>query len=466
MKIKLAKSEIVHFIGIGGIGMSGLALVMKRMGFKVQGSDINLNKNIERLKQDKIKIFIGHEKNNISKATIIVTSSAVKNNNIEIVSAKERNLPIYKRGDMLGHITSLTKNIVVVGSHGKTTTTSLVASILSSSNLDPTIINGGVLKSSNNSARLGKSNWSIVELDESDGSFLKVQPTYSIITNIDREHMDYYKSMDKLLNLFIEYTNRVPSFGKSFICIDDKNNLKLIKSLKIKNFLTYGINKKSNFYINNIIQSKNYSLFNLKIKLPGKKIFSINKIKIPIIGLHNIRNAAAAIAVSVSLGIPIDKIKNGLKKFKGVQRRFNKIFDYRGTSFFDDYAHHPTEIKEVLNGVKKSFLNKKVISIFQPHRISRLNDLSNDFSKSFKNSDQVLLCPVYKAGEKIKLKFKYEKFARDISKNSKALVIMVNQKQDLVNFFKNNLKGNEIVIGMGAGSISGWLKELKNFLKQ
>ena len=175
MKIKLAKSESIHFIGIGGIGMSGLALVMKRMGFKVQGSDINLNKNTERLKQDKIKIFIGHEKNNISKATIIVTSSAVKKNNIEIVSAKERNLPIYKRGDMLGHITSLTKNIVVVGSHGKTTTTSLVASILSSSNLDPTIINGGVLKSSNNSARLGKSNWSIVELDESDGSFLSIR---------------------------------------------------------------------------------------------------------------------------------------------------------------------------------------------------------------------------------------------------------------------------------------------------
>ena len=460
MKIKLAKSEIVHFIGIGGIGMSGLALVMKRMGFKVQGSDINLNKNIERLKQDKIKIFIGHEKNNISKATIIVTSSAVKNNNIEIVSAKERNLPIYKRGDMLGHITSLTKNIVVVGSHGKTTTTSLVASILSSSNLDPTIINGGVLKSSNNSARLGKSNWSIVELDESDGSFLKVQPTYSIITNIDREHMDYYKSMDKLLNLFIEYTNRVPSFGKSFICIDDKNNLKLIKSLKIKNFLTYGINKKSNFYINNIIQSKNYSLFNLKIKLPGKKIFSINKIKIPIIGLYNIRNAAAAIAVSVSLGIPIDKIKNGLKKFKGVQRRFNKIFDYRGTSFFDDYAHHPTEIKEVLNGVKKAYTTEKIVCIFQPHRISRLNDLKSEFTKCFIKADEVILCPVFTAGENIKLNFNYEIFAKQIVNNSKVRLHFIKDKINLARFIKQNIYGNKIVIGMGAGSISNWMKEL------
>ena len=230
MKIKLAKSEVIHFVGIGGIGMSGLALVMSRMGFEVQGSDISINKNIERLKNNKIKIFIGHEKINISRATIIVISSAVKKNNIEVISAKARSLPVYKRGDMLGHITSLTKNIVVVGSHGKTTTTSLVASILSSSNLDPTIINGGVLKSSNNSARLGKSNWSIVELDESDGSFLKVQPTYSIITNIDREHMDYYKSMNKLLYLFVEYVNRVPPFGKSFICIDDINNCLLYTS--------------------------------------------------------------------------------------------------------------------------------------------------------------------------------------------------------------------------------------------
>ena len=365
MKIKLAKSEVIHFVGIGGIGMSGLALVMSRMGFEVQGSDINLNKNIERLRQNRIKIFIGHEKINISGATIIVISSAVEKNNIEVISAKERSLPIYKRGDMLGHITSLTKNIVVVGSHGKTTTTSLVSSILSSSNLDPTIINGGVLKSSNNSARLGKSNWSIVELDESDGSFLKVQPTYSIITNIDREHMDYYKSMNKLLNLFVEYINSVPPFGKSFICIDDKNNLKLIKSIKAKNFLTYGTSKKSNFCISKVVQSRNFSLFNLTIRSPGKKIFSIKKIKIPLIGLHNIRNATASIAVSLSLGIPIDIIKNGLKKFKGVQRRFNKIFDYKGSSFFDDYAHHPTEIKEVLNGVKKVYSNYEKICVLR-----------------------------------------------------------------------------------------------------
>ena len=460
MKIKLAKSEVIHFVGIGGIGMSGLALVMSRMGFEVQGSDINLNKNIERLRQDRIKIFIGHEKINISRATIIVISSAVKKNNIEVISARERSLPIYKRGDMLGHITSLTKNIVVVGSHGKTTTTSLVSSILSSSNLDPTIINGGVLKSSNNSARLGKSNWSIVELDESDGSFLKVQPTYSIITNIDREHMDYYKSMNKLLNLFVEYINSVPPFGKSFICIDDKNNLKLIKSIKAKNFLTYGTSKKSNFCISKVVQSRNFSLFNLTIRSPGKKIFSIKKIKIPLIGLHNIRNATASIAVSLSLGIPIDIIKNGLKKFKGVQRRFNKIFDYKGSSFFDDYAHHPTEIKEVLNGVKSAYPSEKIVCIFQPHRISRLNDLKLEFVKCFKKADEVILCPIFTAGENIKLNFTYESFAKQIAVESKVKLYLIKDKRNLAKFVKHNIYGNKIVIGMGAGSISNWIKEL------
>ncbi len=222
MKIELAKSEIIHFIGIGGIGMSGLALIMQNMGFKVQGSDISNNKNIERLRKNKIKIIIGHKKININKATILVISSAIKNNNPEIKEAKKKNLPVYKRGDMLGHITSLSKNITVVGSHGKTTTTSLISSIFSQTNLDPTIINGGVLNSFGNSARFGKSKWSILELDESDGSFTKVLPTYSIITNIDREHMDFYKSMNNLFEKFEKFLEKVPSFGKSIICIDDK----------------------------------------------------------------------------------------------------------------------------------------------------------------------------------------------------------------------------------------------------
>ena len=279
MKIELAKTEIIHFIGIGGIGMSGLALIMKGMGFKIQGSDISFSKNIERLKKNKIKVIIGHQKKNIEKATILVISSAIKNNNSEILEAKRKLLPIYKRGDMLAHIVLLTKNIVVAGSHGKTTTTSLVAGIFSKAKLDPTVINGGVLNSFNNSAKLGKSNWSIVESDESDGSFIKVPPTYLIITNIDREHMDYYKTMDKLKKLFIDFIEKVPSFGKSFICIDDKNNNEIIKKIKIKNFYTYGTNIKSQFRIKNIIQSRDFSEFNIDIRLPGKKKYNNKECK-------------------------------------------------------------------------------------------------------------------------------------------------------------------------------------------
>ena len=465
MKIELAKTEIIHFVGIGGIGMSGLSLIMKGMGFNVQGSDINNNKNIDRLKKNKIKISIKHKKKNIEKATILVVSSAIKKNNPELIEARKKQVPIYKRGEMLAHIVSLTKNIVVTGSHGKTTTTSLIASIFSKTKLDPTIINGGVLNSLKNSAKLGKSDWCILEADESDGSFVHVSPTYSIITNIDREHMDFYKSMNDLKNLFLKFVNKVPSFGKSFICIDDKNNFELLKKIKIKNYYTYGTNSKSQFHIKNIRQEKFFSEFDLSIKLPGKKNTLIKKIKIPLLGVHNIRNSTAAAAVASTIGISKKIIKKGLKEFKGVQRRFNKIFTYRETNFYDDYAHHPTEIMELLNGVRAAYKESKIICIFQPHRISRLKDLKKEFSLSFKKADSVILCPVYTAGEKLKLGFNYKDFAKEIITKSNVNVYLVDNQYQLAKFIKNNIYGKKIVIGMGAGSISSWMKQLPKLIK-
>tara|TARA_B110000261_G_scaffold9536_1_gene9553 strand:+ start:489 stop:1883 length:1395 start_codon:yes stop_codon:yes gene_type:complete len=464
MKIELAKTEIIHFVGIGGIGMSGLSLIMKGMGFKVKGSDISNNKNIERLKKNKIKISITHAKTNIKNATILVVSSAIKKNNPELIEARKNGLPIYKRGEMLAHIVSLTKNIVVTGSHGKTTTTSLLAAIFSKTKLDPTIINGGVLNSLNNSAKLGKSDWCILEADESDGSFIHIPPTYSIVTNIDREHMDYYKSMDDLKSLFISFINKVPSFGKSFICIDDRSNVELLKKIKTKNYHTYGTNSKSQFHIKNIKLTKEYSEYDLAIKLPGKKNTTINKIKIPLLGLHNIRNATAAASVASTIGIPKEIIKKGLKDFKGVQRRFNKIFTYRETSFYDDYAHHPTEIKEILNGIRAAYKKDEIICVFQPHRISRLKDLKKEFTQSFKKADIVILCPVYTAGEKIKLGFSYNNFAREIIKNSKVKLFLINDKYQLAKLIKQTIYGKKIVIGMGAGTISGWMKELPKLI--
>jgi len=464
MKIELAKTEVIHFIGIGGIGMSGLALIMKSMDFNVQGSDVVINKNIERLKKDKVKVKIKHSKENIISATIVVISSAIKKNNVELIEARKKNLPIYKRGEMLANIVSLTKNIVVTGSHGKTTTTSLLASIFSKTKLDPTIINGGVLNAIKSSAKLGKSNWCILEADESDGSFIHVPPTYSIVTNLDREHMDYYNSMNDLKNLFIKFINKVPSFGKSFICIDDKNNNDLLKKIKTKNFYTYGVNSKSQFYIKNIKQLKEFSEYDLAINLPGKKKMIINKIKIPLLGIHNIRNSTAAAAVALTIGISKNIIKKGLKEFKGVQRRFNKIFTYRETDFYDDYAHHPTEIKEVLNGIRAAYKTEEVICVFEPHRISRLKDLKKEFTFSFTKADTVILCPVYTAGEKMKLGFNYKNFAKEIIKNSKVKLFMVDDQNQLAKFIKISIYGKKIVVGMGAGTISAWMKELPNLI--
>ena len=464
MKIELAKTEIIHFVGIGGIGMSGLALIMRRMGFNVQGSDVYINKNVERLKKDKIKVNIKHKKKNIINATIVVVSSAIKKNNPELIEAKKKQLPIYKRGEMLANIVSLTKNIVVTGSHGKTTTTSLLAAIFSKTKLDPTIINGGVLNAIKSTAKLGKSDWCILEADESDGSFIYVPPTYSIVTNIDREHMDYYNSMNDLKNLFIKFINKVPSFGKSFICIDNKNNRDLLKKIKIKNFYTYGINSNAQFRIKNIKQTKNFSEYDLAINLPGKKDTVIKTIKIPLLGIHNILNSTAAAAVGLTIGISKKIIKNGLKEFKGVQRRFNKIFTYRETNFYDDYAHHPTEIKEVLNGVRAAYKKEEVICVFQPHRISRLKDLKKEFSSSFKKADIVILCPVYAAGEKIKLGFDYNSFAKSIIRNSKVKLFMIQNQYELAKLIKNTIYGKKIVIGMGAGSISAWMRELPSLI--
>jgi len=465
MKIKLAKSELIHFVGIGGIGMSGLALIMKDLGFKVQGSDISNNKNIERVKQKKIKVFIGHKKQNIEKSTILVISSAIKKNNPELLLAKQRKTPVYKRGEMLANVVSLMKNIVVAGSHGKTTTTSLISSIFTHAKIDPTVINGGVLNSFSGSAKLGKSNWCILESDESDGSFTKIPQTYSIVTNIDKEHLDFYKSIEILKKNFINFIEKTPSFGKTFICLDDNINIDVIKKIKNLNYNTYGTNKLSNFKILNIIQNENYSKFDIRINLPGTKINFIKNIKIPLIGLHNIRNSTAAAAVAFSVGIPNKIIKKGLEKFSGVQRRFTKVFSFENVPFFDDYAHHPTEITEVLNGVKEVYKNKEIICVFQPHRISRLKNLHEEFSRSFKKADTVILCPIYKAGENIKLGFSFDSFAKKVIKNSRVKLILIQSNSDLIKYVKQNIYGNKIVIGMGAGSISNWIREIPKYIK-
>ena len=460
-KIKINLNQKIHFVGIGGIGMSGLAQIMKNMGFKIQGSDMMNSKNIERCKKIGIKIFRSHKRENIKNISILVKSSAIKNNNPEIKEAKEKKISILKRAQMLAHVVSLKTNIVVTGSHGKTTTTSLISNILSSAKFDPTIINGGIINSFKSNARLGKGNWAVLEADESDGSFLNFPINYSVVTNIDKEHMEFYKNFTNLKKSFLKFLNKTPLIGKSFVCIDNTEIKELIKKLKNKNFFSYGFSKKANFQILEPLYKKDHSIFDLKISIPGEKTKIIKKIRLNLIGSHNILNSVAAISLCLHIGINIKIIKKSLKSFSGIQRRLTKLFTLKNREFFDDYAHHPTEIKSVLKSLKITSNKRKIISVFQPHRYSRLRLLKKDFSSSFKDSDLVVLCPVYAAGEKIDRKYNSFDFAKSITKHSKVQVVIVNNQKDLNNFFKKNLIENEIVICMGAGSISKWLREMK-----
>jgi len=460
-KINIGQKENIHFIGIGGIGMSGLAQVMKNMGFKIQGSDQSRNKSTSNCSKVGIKVFIGHSKMNVKTATIIVKSSAIKDNNVEVKQARTKRIPIYSRADVLADVVSLKKNIIITGSHGKTTTTSLVAKILSDQKLDPTIINGGVINSFNSNAKLGKGDWAILEADESDGSFLKLPINYSIVTNIDYEHIDYYKSYKNLEDAFIQFINKTPPIGKCLICLDNKNIKKILTKIKNKNILTYGLNNKANFKVVNIRYSVTHSTFDLHFKNSNNKKTVIKNINLKLMGEHNVLNATAAVAVCINLGVSVNIIKKALKNFSGVQRRMTKIFTKNKNEFFDDYAHHPTEICSILDGVKKVYQKRKIITVFEPHRYSRVVSLKKEFSKSFIKSDLVLICPLYAAGEKNKLSFDLLSFTKLISRNSKTQVIIVNNQKELSNFFRKNLISNEIIIGMGAGSISRWMRELK-----
>ena len=460
-RINIGKKEIIHFVGIGGIGMSGLAQIMKTMGFNVQGSDLFKNKNTENCKRLGIKIILGHSKKNVSNATIVVKSTAIKNNNVELIESRAKRLPVYERAEMLANIVALKKNIIITGSHGKTTTTSLIGKILSEARLDPTIINGGVINSIKSNAKFGKGEWTVLEADESDGSFLKLPINYSVVTNLDNEHLDFYKNFNNLKNAFVKFINKTPPIGKTIICLDDLNLKNILKKIKTKNYLTYGFNKNADFQILNTKYEKKYSKFDLKFKDHKSKKIIIKNIVLNLIGKHNVLNSTAAIIICLNLGIQIKTIKKSLTMFSGVQRRLTKIFDINGKEFYDDYAHHPTEILSVLMGLRQVYKNRKIISIFQPHRYSRLKSLKKEFASSFSMSDLVLLCPIYAAGEKKDLSYNQDSLAKLISQNSKTQVVIIKNQLDVKKYLNKCLVGNEIVIGMGAGSISKWMRELK-----
>ena len=448
----LNKTDIIHIIGIGGIGMSGIAEIMSKMGYRVQGSDANKSNNTKRLEKKNIKVFIGHKKSNVKRANIVFFSTAIKNSNIEMISARENNIPTLPRFKILSHLMRLKKGIAISGSHGKTTTTTMVSSIFMHQNLKPTIINGGIINEIGTNTKLGTGEWMVVEADESDGTFLKLPATISAITNIDKEHLDYYKSFSILKKSFKKFITQVPFYGFSVVCNDDPYLKKLITDIKSTSIIKYGFSKNSDIRALNVRVKNDSVVFDVENNLVKNNKKIIKNYQLPMLGSYNILNALVGIAISLKLKLPQQKTKKALKNFDGVARRFTKIDRINNNLFIDDYAHHPTEIDSVLSAAKQSKSLNNIIAVFQPHRYSRVLTLKKEFSKCFKKANTVLVLDIYAAGEKNYTSFKIKTLVNLIRNNSKTDTHYI-ESIDLVSKFLNAGKRN-LVIFMGAGDIS------------
>jgi len=456
---------IIHFIGIGGIGMSGIAEILCQSGYHVQGSDLNQSNNTNRLKKLGIKVYIGQKKSNIIDAKIIVVSTAISERNEEFIAAKKMFLPIVHRSEMLGELMRLKQSIAIAGTHGKTTTTSLIAKMIEENGMDPTIINGGIISSLDSNARLGKGEWMVVEADESDGSFSKLNPTAAIITNIDLEHLDYHKNEDNLENAFYNFVSSIPFYGFVCLCIDNPRTQRLISKLENKKVITYGMSANADIRATNI-SYKNYRMnFSLNIKNNKKFEEKIYKIEFSMIGMHNIQNALATIATGIELKIPITKIKNTLKNFTGVQRRFQKVGKFKNITIIDDYGHHPVEINSALSAARFLAPESKIIAIFQPHRYSRLRDLFNDFCSCFNNADHVFLLDVYAAGEKSIKNFESSNLEEGLANYGHKNVLYIQDQKILAKNILKIIQPNDLIICLGAGSITKIANSLEEELK-
>ena len=452
----------IYFIGIGGIGMSGIAEVLVNLGFQVTGSDISENLNITRLRKLGIKINIGHSKHNINSASIVVISSAIGNDNVELIEARNKRVPVVKRAEMLAELMRFKNTIAVAGTHGKTTTTSLMATILEKVNYDPTVINGGIINSYNSNAKLGRSDWMVVEADESDGSFLKLPATYVIVTNIDAEHIDYYKSFRELKNAFKKFINNIPFYGVAIICIDNPTIQSIISEIDDKKIITYGLSPQADFRATNIVFKNSKTFFTLEIS--PKKDASAKKIEnmvsnIP--GIHNVQNILAVCSMSVELGIELDEIKLALEGFEGVNRRFSLIRNYRGIKIFDDYGHHPIEIKATLSAAR-AITKDKVVAIVQPHRFTRLKLLFEDFTSAFNDADIVFITEIYSAGELNHYDLtNYSLINALIAAGHKDVRIF--EDEELKKLIEKKLENGDLVVFLGAGDISS---KAKLFVKE
>jgi UDP-N-acetylmuramate--alanine ligase len=441
------KKYHIHFVGIGGIGMSGIAELLLNLGYKVSGSDVKSSDITDRLKELGGAIFKGHAAENIKGADVVVVSSAIDPDNPEVQAAGQSSIPVIPRAEMLAELMRLKYSIAIAGAHGKTSTTSIVASVLAEGGLDPTVVIGGKLKSIGSNAVLGEGDFIVAEADESDGSFLKFSPTIAVVTNIDKEHLDFYADLDAIKTVFLSFLDRIPFYGLAVLCLDNEPIQELIPRMK-KRYTTYGMSSQADFQIRDVEFGQQKSRFNVYHR--GNKMGMID-LNLP--GIHNVYNATASIAVGVELNIAFDQIKRALETVEGVQRRLEIKGESNGVTVIDDYGHHPTEIKVTLETIEENWPDRRKVVVFQPHRYSRTRALFDEFSRAFYQSDVLVVLPIYAASEKKIEGVTSQNLCEAIKAHGHKEVIHTDGFKAALSHLKQTLQPGDVLLTLGAGDV-------------
>jgi UDP-N-acetylmuramate--alanine ligase len=455
----------IHFIGIGGIGMSGIAEIMHNFGYKVQGSDASDNANIQRLRAMGIDVVIGHDAMNLKSVSIVVYSSAVKPGNVELETARGLQLPLVRRAEMLAEIMRLKNCVAVAGTNGKTTTTTLIAALVDAGGLDPTIVNGGIINQYGTNARLGAGDWVIVEADESDGTFLRLPATVSVVTNIDPDHLDYFGTFDRMKEAFQRFVENVPFYGFAVLCLDHPEVQAMVGRIEDRRLITYGVSPQADVRATNISFSEGASHFDvIVLNRHTLEETRMEKICLPMPGEHNVQNALAAITVARELGVADEKIRTALKNFEGVKRRFTRVGEWNGSAIIDDYGHNPFKIAAALKAARQAYMGP-VIAVVQPHRYTRLRDTFEQFATCLNDADVAIIAPVYAAGEQPIEGINRDTYVESLRSHGHRNVLTVDGEADLAVTVAPFVKAGGAVVMLGAGSISSWAANLESALK-
>jgi UDP-N-acetylmuramate--alanine ligase len=455
----------IHFVGIGGIGMSGIAEVMHNLGYSVQGSDIAEGYVVEGLRKRGIKVMIGHAGENVGEAAVVVTSTAVKRDNPEVAAALEARIPVVRRAEMLAELMRLKNTVAVAGTHGKTTTTSMIASLLDAGGIDPTVINGGIINSYGSNARLGASDWMVVEADESDGSFLRLDGTIAVVTNIDPEHLDHYGSFDKVKECFVEFIENVPFYGAAMLCIDHPEVQAIIPRIRDRRVVTYGFSAQADVRGEHVTPVPGGNRFDVALRQRDGSFRRIEGIELPMPGRHNVQNSLAAIAVAAEMGCADEVIRTGFAKFGGVKRRFTKVGEVAGATVIDDYGHHPVEIRAVLAAAREG-VKARVIAVVQPHRYTRLRDLMDEFQTAFNDADVVYAAPVYPAGEQPIEGVNAGTLVEGLKARGHRAAYTIDGPDALADALAESLGEGDMVVCLGAGDITKWAAVLADAVEK